>query len=198
MIIPDSCIKWLKLQRTGYKKPSRQFVDNIIKEYMLMKEYLPENCKSIMDIGCGIGGIDVLLYTHYNKPELFLLDNSEVSKKIHYGYHNTGACYNSFDATKDLMKANHIKNYNIIDVSSGKLPVFENIDLVISLLSCGYHYPLDEYLDYIETILSEDGTLIIDCRQGQDGITVLSQYFKDIKIISCYNKSDRVAARRNK
>jgi len=198
MIIPESCIKWLSLQRTGYKKQKNQFIENINKEFKLMLQYLPEQCKSILDIGCGIGGIDILLSKSYGSPKLLLMDKSEISKKLHYGYHKEGASYNSFKATKDLMKANHIENYNIIDVSSGKLPVYENIDLVISLLSCGYHYPIYEYLGYIETVLSEEGTIIIDCRQKTDGIAVLGQYFKDIKIISSYNKSDRVCARRFK
>lgn len=198
MIIPKSCIKWLNLQRTGYKKPKKQFINNINKEFKLMLEYLPEKCKSILDIGCGIGGIDVLLHKAYGNPKILLMDKSEISKKLHYGYHETGASYNCFQATRELMDANKVKNYDIIDVSKGKLPIFENVDLIISLLSCGYHYPLDKYLDYIETVLSEDGTLIIDCRQKMDGITVLSQYFQDIKIISSYNKSDRVCARRNK
>lgn len=196
MIIPKSCIKWLNLQRTGYKNPKKEYIESINIEFKLMLQYLPEKCESILDIGCGIGGIDVLLSKCYGNPKLLLMDKSEISKKIHYGYHGTGASYNSFKATYDLMDANYIINYKLIDVSTGKLPVFENVDLIVSLLSCGYHYPLDEYLDYIETVLSEDGTLIIDCRQKTDGITILSQYFKDIKIISCYNKSDRVCARR--
>ena len=200
MIIPKSCIKWLNLQRTGYKHPIIEFKKNIKKEYDLMQEYLPDMCNNILDIGCGIAGIDVLLFKHYaiksNEPELWLLDKSEVSKKIHYGYHETASSYNSFDAVKDFMNANYIKKYNLIDVSITQPPNNIKFDLIISLLSCGYHYPLDYYLDYIEETLTEDGTLIIDCRQKTDGPTILSQYFKNIKIISSYNKSDRVCARR--
>ena len=40
MIIPNNCLKWLNLQRTGYKKPVIDFNKQIIKEYLEMKNYL--------------------------------------------------------------------------------------------------------------------------------------------------------------
>jgi SAM-dependent methyltransferase len=160
-----------------------------------MREFLPTIVESILDIGCGLAGIDILLSKHYNQPELFLLDNSEVSEKVVYGYDRCREYYSSFEATEALLKANYIKNYNLIDIKSNSLPMFEKIDFVISLLSCGYHYPVTEYLGYIKTILSETGSLIIDIREDTDGIHIVKKLFPEIREISHYNKSIRICAR---
>ncbi len=196
MIVPDECIKWINLQRTKYKNPINQFKDQIQKEYLEMREYLPTGVESILDIGCGLAGIDILLSKHYGKPELFLMDNSEVSEKVMYGYDRCVEFYSSFDATEALLKANYIKNYTIVDIKDKKYPVYKKIDLVISLLSCGYHYSVKEYLDYINTILSKKGTLILDVRENSDGIEIIKTVFPKIKKISYYNKSIRICARR--
>lgn len=196
MIIPESCLKWIKLQRTHYKNPIKEFIKNIEKEYIEMCKHLPKQVESILDIGCGLGAIDILLSKRYNQPELFLMDNSEINKKIYYGFKKKGACYNSFEETEKLMKVNYIKNYNLIDIKGQRLPVFEKMDLVISLLSCGYHYPVTEYLDYINTILSGTGALVIDVREYTDGIEIIKEVFPNIQEISHYNKSIRIIVRR--
>lgn len=195
MIVPAECIKWINLQRTKYKNPVNQFKDQMQKEYLEMREYLPKEVDSILDIGCGLAGIDILLSKHYKHPELYLMDNSEVSEKVVYGYDRRREFYSSFDATEALLKANYIKNYNLIDIKIKRLPMFEKIDLVISLLSCGYHYPVTEYLGYIKTILSKDGSLIIDIREKTDGIEIVKKLFPKIKKISYNNKSIRICAR---
>lgn len=196
MIIPKSCVKWIKLQRTGYKNPIQGFKKQIEKEYLEMRKFLPITVKSILDIGCGIAGIDILLSKHFRQPDLYLMDSSEISEKVIYGYDKAKTFYSSFYATEALMKANYVKRYKLIDIKNNKYPVFKKIDLVISLLSCGYHYSVREYLVYINTILSENGALILDVREWSDGIEITREVFPKIKIISHYNKSKRIIARR--
>ena len=195
MKIPNSCLEWIKLQRSGYKNTEKEFQLNMQKEYVLMMQYLPEKCNSILDIGCGIGGIDVILYHHFGNPALYLLDNSKVSSQILYGFDRGESFYNSFQATKDLMDANAVKNYMLID-SSEELPDLKNIDLVLSILSWGYHYPIGTYLSYVDSVLSENGTLIMDIREWTDGVEEVKQVFPFVKEVSHYNKSKRIAARR--
>ncbi len=196
MVVPEQCIKWINLQRTKLKDPVNQFKAQIKTEYNEMKKYLPAGVKSILDIGCGLASIDVLLSKHYNQPILYLMDNSEVSDKIVYGYNRKKEYYSCFKATRSLLKANYIKNYNLVDIKNHKYPVYKKIDLVISLLSCGYHYSVNEYLGYINTILSSNGSLILDIREDSDGIEVIKTIFPKIKKISHYNKSIRICARR--
>ena len=57
------------------------------KEIDLIKEYLPSKVENIMDIGCGLGIINIYLNDIYiNQPNFFLLDKNRIDKKIKYGF----------------------------------------------------------------------------------------------------------------
>ena len=196
MNIPDSCVSWIKLQRSGYKNLKKEFIEDMVKEYQLMNPFLPEKCESILDIGCGIGGIDVLLDKHYNHPKIYLFDSNFTSDKIVYGFSDKTSFYNDMLATKDMMILNNIKNYFFLNIKYG-FEHLEHIDLIISLLSCGYYYSVEKYLYQIDKSLSYNGTLIIDIRQGTKQIEKVKEYFPKIDIISTYNKSNRICARRH-
>jgi len=198
MKVPESCMPWIKLQRHGakYSINKKEYIAEMEKEFKLMLPFLSKECNSILDIGCGIAGIDVLLSKHYDNPKLYLLDGDFKNPDIVYGFtKNTKSIYNSLLATKDMMEKNHISNYKILTLNSG-LNLMENIDIIISTLSCGYHYPVDTYLEKINKILSKNGILIIDIRENTDGIKKIGKYFQYINIISNYNKSARICARR--
>ena len=194
MNVPENCIPWIKKQRTGYVEPIREFINEMKFEYNEMKKYLPDKCESILDIGCGIGGIDVMLSNHYKNPLLYLLDNSKQSEKPIYGFDRGESFYNDFSATVGLMDGNGIYQYQLIDVHGG-FPEIKNIDLVVSLLSWGYHYPVETYIKQVHGCLSKTGMIIMDIRQGTKGIAALKTITKNIVIISTRNKSTRVCAR---
>jgi len=52
------------------------YARDIFDEYLSFRDVLPAQCHSILDIGCGVAGIDVALKNHYaaSDLELFLLD----------------------------------------------------------------------------------------------------------------------------
>ena len=68
---------WLesKMRRSAIKQ---LYIDDIEKEYFSIRGFLPENCSNVLDIGCGVAGIDVLLNEHYinNKVDFYLLDRT--------------------------------------------------------------------------------------------------------------------------
>ncbi|MGD8307394.1 MAG: methyltransferase domain-containing protein [Ignavibacteria bacterium] len=193
MIIPGVCLEWLKLQRSGYKNIKDEFLADIKNEFKLMVSYLPEKVNSILDIGCGIGAIDVLLHNFYyrDNPKIYLLDSEINNNEIVYGFNRGESFYNSFNATKQLMKANNIKNYTCHDIKNG-FPDITNVDLIISLLSWGYHYPVDEYLNNVRNCIADNGVLILNVRENTQGIKRLKSIFSYIDIIDEFNKSSFV------
>jgi SAM-dependent methyltransferase len=195
MIIPDSCLKWLKLQRSGYTDPVHQFNEDMDWEFRIIRKHLPVKCNSILDIGCGIGGIDVLLSKHYHDPALFLLDRARPSAKPIYGFDRGESFYNDFGSTVDLMVVNNIFNYQLIDIENG-FPEMEKVDMVISLLSWGYHYPVEKYIKEVDNILQEGGIIIMDIRENTNGIDILNQAGFYTHVIIENNKAFKIIARR--
>lgn len=194
MVIPDTCKKWIEMQRTR----NIDFEQNIKHDFDLIKPYLPTNCYKIFDIGCGIGGIDVYLSRYYNfAPFIYLFDflDKQYTDKIQYGYNETYKGYNSFEETRKFIKANGIKKYEYINAEFGIPKRLGEIDIIISLLSWGYHYPVETYLDEIIPLMSEDGILIMDVREDTDGIKKLRKYFRNIKILAKENKAVKIIAK---
>lgn len=202
LLLPDDAITFIKLQRSNCRKNDikKLFNDHMQEEFNNMLPFLPEKCDSIFDIGCGIGGIDILLSQHFNYPRLYLFDKDDVSNKVQYGFHERESFYNSLDVLDEIMKMNKIKNYFILNVEKG-FPEIKDIDIFISLYALGFHFPLFYYFSKIFNGLSDDGIFICDLRKNieseQKQFETLQLYFDDVKEIKIDNpKVMRVCARR--
>lgn len=84
-------------------------------EYQTIREHLPTDAAAILDIGCGVGGIDVLLHSHYHqqRPVFYLLDKSSVDPVLHYFFADNGSFYNSLAAAKTLLLQNGLSENQI-------------------------------------------------------------------------------------
>lgn len=156
-------------------------------DYDSIKSYLPKDAKHILDIGAGMAGIDALLSQHYNhQVNIHLLDKHLTDHKIYYGFKPRASFYNSFEATKDFLVSNgtpagQIHTYDADE--KGTVFTDRKYDLVISLISWGFHYPISTYITEVVRQLSDHGILIIDIRTGTEGINELKQYFQQVEII---------------
>lgn len=175
LYIPDRCLPLLREQRTHYTDISTQYGEELQRTYDTFKSYLPANVNHILDIGSGMAGIDVFVGRRYPKATIHLLDKQGVSPTINAGFNRTAdqfAHYNDFDGAIELLRENGLYNpiltYDMNRVAYPQQPY----DVVISLLSWGFHYPIHTYdVDCI-------GTMIVDCRKDTDSEAQLSDYGK--------------------
>jgi SAM-dependent methyltransferase len=179
---------------------SKLYAEDMQCEFDTFEQFLPIGAKSLLDIGCGIGGIDAVLYRHYSdcEPVLSLLDKDGVSGSLYYGYRQTGAFYNSLAIAEEFLAANAVPRSNIVtyDVNEDGFPNDETFDVILSLISWGFHYPIETYLNEAHAALSDSGVLILDVRKGTDGKEILSQRFSSIEVIQDGEKSERVLVKK--
>jgi SAM-dependent methyltransferase len=134
-----------------------------------LDETLPKNSK-ILDIGCGLGMFDVFLSKKYENSTIYLQDKSDtidMANRKYNGFNQKYYYYNNLELLTEFISSNSIKNYKIVD-GEELFNVNENFDLIMSLLSCGWHYSLTTYLDYIKNHLTDTGKLIIDVRNDTE------------------------------
>lgn len=162
----------------------------MLKDYDMIKNYLSTNVKNILDIGCGLGLIDIALYHHYNKnTRLHLLDKTNsISKDTSVrGFNKEYIFYNSMDATKDTLLSNGVNSNDIFtyEADPKNISLLKNnkYDLILSLLSCGWHYSIETYIDLIKSTLSEDGLLILDIRHNTGQLEYALEHFNLIHTI---------------
>ena len=174
---------------------NKKFYQDIQNEFLEFKKLLPNNVKNVLDIGCGIGAINIFLNNYYKKekPNFHLLDKNYVSNKIIYGFNkkNTEG-YNNLLITKNFLKANNLIEENIYtyDVEKHELKKIK-YDLVISLVSWGYHYPLENYINYLKENSDEKTIFIFDIAEEFISINHVKKYFHEIKIVNKYLKKHR-------
>lgn len=176
LFVPEICRPLLKEQRTHYPGDlATCYSQELEATYLGFKDLLPEGGR-ILDIGCGMAGIDVFLAKHYGKgARITLCDKQGLSKKINAGFNPRAedfAHYHDFAAAIALLKANKVPFNRIdrcIDLHQDPFPEDE-FDVVISLLSWGFHYPISTYRP------KSAGVVIADIRRGTDGEKELEAY----------------------
>lgn len=186
--VPDVCLPLLKEQRTCYTEHARQYSDELARTFDGFAPFLPHRVDSILDIGCGMAGIDVFLARRYPDAEIHLLDKQGVSETINAGYNGSAdefAHYHDFSAAMALLSANGVKNKIFChDVRRDSFPNQE-FDVVVSLLSWGFHYPIDTYAPKCR------GVIVVDVRRETGGELRLAKH-GDLTVIHESNKYCRV------
>jgi SAM-dependent methyltransferase len=181
------------------KKVKQLFNQTMVDEFKNIESYLPGECSRILDIGCGVGGMSVMLHRHYGggNVEFYLLDKTDLPKKVYYGFQRKAAFYNSLEMTRKILCDNGIKREKIhlLEVPDDyMINVEASMDFVISLWSWGFHYPVSRYIDQVHNILRRGGRLILDIRKQSEGDKQLAGIFSKIEKISESKKGVRFLA----
>jgi hypothetical protein len=150
MIVPVECRRYTDLHR-----PGGDYALDVAADFAMIEPYLPARVESILDIGCGMCGIDVFLRRKYPLARLELLDSD--GDKPFYGHGAECWPYGNRRAAEALLAAN----------GAGKVDRWHDVgtretlraDLVVSLLSWGFHYPLSSY--------RVEGFCVADIRHGR-------------------------------
>jgi hypothetical protein len=155
---------------------------------------IPHGCfNRVVSIGPGNGILELLLMKRVPVNVLLLVDIEE--SDIHqHGFASHGSGYASLRAAKDFLVANGIEADSIFVCNPriAPLSIFPS-DLIMSILSMGFHYPCDDYTDFILRSLQSGGQTVFDKRRGKadTGHAAIGKSLRLVKSIPC-QKSDRM------
>ena len=155
------------------------------KEYKTIKNFLPSNVSNILDIGCGLGIINIFLNKKYNQStKFFLLDKNKIDLKIKYGFSENYESYNNLNETKNILLANGLVDNQVILKNVGRnIDIDQKIDFILSLKSMAFHYPIENYLELLSKICTKNTEFIFDISTERYKISDLQKYFENIDII---------------
>jgi hypothetical protein len=173
-ITPDSAIPFVRRHRNCFKKGG-DHNDDVRKDFLEIEPFLPHpgGVGRILDIGCGMCGIDVLLMRYYPEAELWLLDEDGDDPRDGWQLMRNEA-FSSRAAAVELLTANDVHLHRWVNINTTE---HLEADLVISLASWGYHYPLSTY--------NVSGTCIADLRRSEEPArgTIITAYPKRSRCI---------------
>ena len=147
------------------------------------------SCHRFLDIGCGLGGHAAMLAAHYPRATPHLLDGKANRTKgpMDGGFHSQAEPWiNTYRAARLLSFCSDEVDSRVWTYPE-VLETQELIcDLVVSFRAWGHHFPVSVYLPLLERSLMPGGRIILDVRNGTDGLKQLvsSGLFKILGEIS--------------
>jgi SAM-dependent methyltransferase len=167
--------------------------------FQLIKPQIPTACRRVLDIGCGIGLLDLLIYrsARGKKPTLYMFDKSVDPATFSTpgiaptGFNERYVFTSSLEQSARFLRLNGVSDDDIVpcEVGAWKIRNGGPFDLIFSRKSWGFHYPLTEYLAEVALSLDEQGVLITDVRTGQGAEEQLHKYFSYVDVLEHGRKS---------
>ncbi|WGH78037.1 hypothetical protein [Jannaschia ovalis] len=120
---------------------------------------------SIADIGCGYAMADLFAHRDFG-ARLVLIDTEADDEARHFGFADTGAAYASLAGARAFLEANGVPGDRIetVNPQTDDLDAVAPVDVALSMLSCGFHYPAATYADFYARQIACGGALILDVR----------------------------------
>lgn len=173
-----------------FQKWTAAYEASLQEDYAEMRPHLPRTCKVILDIGSGLGGINALLNGHYGGHCRVCLVDGENDPP---GMLRHARTHNSMRVARAFLKDNGVERFN--SCTPGKI-VTRSADLILSLQSWCFHYPVAVYLDYARQCSHAGTVLITDIRRDKAAwMRELVQYFDPGGVVRSSAKFHRVAFR---
>lgn len=199
LVVNDWHFQYLKLQK-GRLEPlandrerwHEAYERDLWATYQEMRPHLPANCSRILDVGSGLGGIDVLLYRHYEgMTGITLLDglrDPPVMRKHAETFSNA-------EVARDFLRMNDISGHQVWTAD----PAGDNFlvggplyDLVVSFGSWCFHYAPNVYIERVLEASHPGTVFILDVRRDKgEWISQLLKRFREVRSLRVSNKFAR-------
>lgn len=154
------------IDEIGQDELIRRAAAFILLEYEALQPTLAAQPPSaVTDIGCGYAIFDLFLAQDFD-CDLTLIDLEENDER-HFGFEQTGAAYSNLDVAKAFLRANGIaaKRIKTVNPEQQSVAGIKDQDLVVSFISCGFHYPWSTYETFFRDAVKPGGRIILDLRQ---------------------------------
>lgn len=125
--------------------------------------------KRIADIGCGYALFD--LFAARDTEADFILIDLEQNTRRHFGFADEGAAYSNLRTARLLLEANGVDLGRIttINPSQQSIAAVGVVDMAVSFLACGFHFPVSSYDTFFEDQVRPGGTIMLDLRLSSLG-----------------------------
>ncbi len=136
-----------------------------------------------IDLGGGLGGVSACLSEFWPDCKFVIVDrDGREGRKINYG--EDFGKYNQLEETGKFLRSGGVK-HQLVNIDVQPSPI--TADLVFSVLSWGFHYPIETHLDWVVCAARQ---VIVDCRAGTGSSAALTRVFSTVKLISEYPKHE--------
>jgi hypothetical protein len=197
--VRDEHFEYLRLQKGSLDelsddRPAWQaaYEADLAQTFDAVRPFLPDTCWGLLDIGSGLGGIDILIGRHYAAkhrgpnsgwPFVHLLDGIEDRAEMIRHRHT----FNDMRVAKDFQVRNGLPSERFGYFGTREQLYTRPYDLVVSFGSWCFHYEPQVYLPRLLAGggLHDDTVLILDVRATKpEWVAELDRTFKRVAVIA--------------
>ncbi len=165
----------------------------IYDDYLSIRDHLPHRADGVLDIGCGFGGLVALLQLHYGPAQatqFYLVEQAEIPGAEFSRPTPNAPSLDPLGCARDLLLANGVAEDHIHRVASDHAAALSDFDydLIISIRSWCYLYPIETYIGVVHGRLRPGGRLVVDVNKSIGGLAALQEHLPDARLIS--NRQD--------
>lgn len=166
--------------------------DEVVAEWDTIGPHVPKRGAGA-DIGSGHGLLSLAAARAQEFSKLYLVDIERTASK-HHSFSERGAGYASLAKASEFLRSNGYSNVATCNPLNQELPMGP-LDCIFSVISAGFHYPIEEYANYARRTLNAGGLLIFDMRHDTDQMKFLHGF--DCTEIHVGSKFSRMLARKS-
>jgi SAM-dependent methyltransferase len=195
---------YLRIQKGNLDQYADDFHDwkvryqaDLQRAYESIVPWLPASCSSFLDIGSGLGGMDVLIRRHYEirlaQPIVALLDGWDDPPKMKL-HRRT---FNSMRQARNFQVKNGCFPLRFEAYGPDVTKFDRAFDLVVSFGSWCFHYPPSEYLPQLVKTGMHAGTVfILEVRTNKpDWMAALERHLELVTLVTLKPKWSRAVFR---
>lgn len=203
IVIDEAHYKYLVLQKGSLSHLRHdpiawrfEYERRLNSDFNSIKRFLPRSCLSVLDVGSGLGGIDIMINRHYGCVKIELLDGEDdpPEMKLHR------QTFNNMTVARDFLNKNGVDNVVAFNANDPvKWVDLGKVDLVISLGSWCFHYPPKAYMSFVLSKCHMATVVIVDVRKEKpEYLDQLSRNFEMLGVAYEMPKFSRIVFRPRK
>lgn len=178
-------------ERADFGKWKQAYEASIGSIYANICTVLPRDCKRILDIGSGLGGIDIHLAHHYgcDDTHVCLLDGIDDPPEVEWSFKP----HSNMEVAFDFLSKNGVKK--IAGIGPGQLgDVSEKFDLVVSFAAYGFHIHPGDYFEDLKKVVHPGTVIVLEIRRTkEDWLRMFVEAFGTPTVLEREKKYVRVA-----
>lgn len=194
LIYPPEIVAFIERGSKSLADAVEEYERKLFRTFDGVKNHLVEfDLTSILDIGCGLGGQDILLAKHCGVQTIHLQDGVGAGEKLNKFSNFNTVPWNDVNLGRIFVEAN-----TSAEVHAHTEVKDIRVNAILSFRAWGHHFPVDPYLHLVEECLVPGGIVMTDIRAGTDGARKLESIgLTRLKLVPPHSvKCDRIIFRK--
>ena len=147
---------------------------------------MPPEPGHILDVGCGFGGLALVLALHYGPGPAFHLVEQRAIPGGEFSRPDAGAAaLDALACARQFLLANGVADECVRTIASDQPERLDDrrYDLVLSFRAWGYVFPIETYLERVLARLAPGARLIVDMHKARGGLAALQKHLPTARLI---------------